>query len=1349
MAARLLGRYDKLLAHMKSSFYLPRRLYSIDASHTEEELLAAARYVVVLAEPGAGKTALMGSLAQQLGTREVTASKFAHSSETSNNVPLVIDAFDELAKFDGASIYKVLGQASSANPSHLYLSSRSSEWGIAATNIFEECMAHPPLIVWLYEFSESEQRKIFEYHVSGEDFSAFREEVARFDLEMLLPNPQFLKLFAGAYIESGRQFADKRSIFEQAVERLAKESNTQVGMTSSTLSIPQKIDFSSKVFATLLLSGAEGVSKSEAAEDGMYPALNSLCNGNIPADALLATQLFRPGENADRHRPVHRIVAEYCAARYLTNRIIDPVDPLTRENCLSIIAPNSTVREELRGLLAWMAALGNKPVADAAIKLDPFGVLVNGDPSQLHPSSKRLLIQRLVAVEALDPYFRKGDFRRRFSASEFFNRDVVGEIKPLLTRESSGHLRDLVLELLVDSTVIYQLKNELRQLALAPEEAESTRRLANRCLLISNECGQVNDLPCLLFEATSTSLKITADIIKSIGPDIVDRMDLLGFFRLCANIYPNEKRFEGNIGARYFINCLITSLPLKEVQWLLDELTRDLSSASDRTPLKVTYRNGISKVIGSLLDQYFAVAHPPFNPAQIWRWINNLNYHEPMAVDGSRAVQVLQQDDKLRQGIFALAFHGISDRDQVIKTKRLFEGQCHSGLLWKDSDAKWLVDQAFEADNSVLWGSFLPQPEIYWVGNHPGPNMLRRHMREQASKKKLFMREFASIDRAIEKTVGLQRRHHAWRTSAIRRQRRKQLSLQKKIAKHIQEKTNCRELERDWDSCLCFAELVLDQPEHFQNDVVELELVRKALRNCLAFIAPHIPDTPMFTEPVPSQKNYNALSILYASCLEIMRFKGSLESVDLRLIKALRASFYWGYSAVSYEDDCALKAEAGRLIFTDQSSAENYLRQYVEPQLARAAWVYPEVELLREEVFSDLRARVAIDWLRRFPNLVLSTTDTLFEIAAQYCNRQDLNEFITERCGELMEDWKEPTDCEVDINDEQEFWLVRAWYFLEDAPEAFGIWQESGRRCVWTLFEPHKRMNLRDGRFWPKLTSKKAGKIMTTLADKCSEVNLSLENQDWPNSPFLSEVLGAITCENPYDALLVLDRLLEDSRLVQMHMSLSSLRSDVVSKIALQAFVPPAPRDIFAFLDRDAIVTVEGLRQLVIQELCNYQQDIIGGEYNPGKRFYEKGERLDEPRCTEIIAERLSLKLQSQNIDVIPEHQLHASKRSDFTVGKLIRGKRRLLVTEVKGQWHKKLYEAASDQLSRLYAIHPDAEQQGIFLVIWFGPDIEVAGSKKHGIRSAEQLRLEIERKLPPDLIGLIDVFVLDVSVHG
>ena len=490
---------------MSTTFYLSRSLVDFEnhgKTYSEAELLTASNYVVVLAEPGGGKTELLGSLAQQLGTTAITASKFAYVGVKSNNAPLVIDAFDELSKVDNSGIYKLFGKAEAVSPTHVYLSSRSSEWDNAATKAFKDFFGHPPLVVRLCEFNAAEQWAIFGHYLPGEDFIAFQAEVSRFDLDMLLPNPEFLKLFAKAYIESERYFTDKRSIFVQAVEGLAKEANPDVRSINPILSTAQKVNLSLEVFTKLLLSGAEGICTSEVNDSRIYPLLASLFEGETIANGILATRLFKPGDSVDQHRPVHRIIAEYCAADYLTKRIADPADSLTLYKCLPIIAPNSIVRDELRGLLGWMAALGNKPIQESAIALDPYAVLANGDPSQLEHSSKCLLINRLKEIETQDPYFRRGDFCRRFSVAGFFTQDVVDEIKPLLTAGSDGHLRDLILELLAGSPAIRQLRDELRQLALTPTESENTRLLANRYLLDIDGDDHRSNLDVLISEAS-------------------------------------------------------------------------------------------------------------------------------------------------------------------------------------------------------------------------------------------------------------------------------------------------------------------------------------------------------------------------------------------------------------------------------------------------------------------------------------------------------------------------------------------------------------------------------------------------------------------------------------------------------------------------------------------------------------------------------------------------------------------------------------------------------------------------------------------------------------------------------
>lgn len=1342
---------------MNSTFYLERNFTHGDRTYSETELLAASTHIVVLAEPGGGKTELMKSIAQKLNTSVLNASVFAYVGADKENSPLVIDAVDEVARIDQSGIHKLLALARTSKPTRVIMSSRSSEWGLASTDIFEKFLGFSPMIVRLREFDPYEQQAIFKYHAPEEDFFAFQAEVTRFSLDMLLPNPQFLKMFTDAYLESDRRFADKRSIFALAVERLAKEVNPGIPKSSVSLSVAQKISFSAEVFAKLLLSGAEGVSTIDATANRMYPMLPALFSGSTACNDILSTQLFKPGDNEDQHRPVHKIVAEYCAADYLIRRIADPVDVLTLTKCLPVIAPNGTARDELRGLLGWMAALGNKSVQGSIIELDAYAVLANGDPSQLERSSKRQLLNRLKEIEAADPYFRRSDFWRRFSAAGFFTQDVIEEIKPLLTMGNDGHLRDLILELLTDSSVNSQLVHELSQLTLNPNESEHIRTLASRCLLNVKEYDFMGTLAILTFEASHISLNIAAKAIEVTGPEKFDHTYLSGFLRVCANLYPDHNaQFERVVGTRYFIKKLTSCFSQHTLESLLDKLTHNLHCHCGKKSYECDCRNGISKIIGSMVDRYFELAQAPFDPVRIWQWIGNLNFHRHCQADQSKSVQVLRENETLRQGIIAYVFGPLTDRNEIFNIRVWkFDGNLHShsGLhLWRN-DYKFILNMAFNTDNVDLWASFFVNHQRYKNKEEQGPDDLRAQMRQHALSKPAFMREWARYNNAT-KLSGQERQVWRFRHSrSMKRQQKKQREIHAKNIKFVNENREIVEQGRHWSCLVRFAELVLMNPERIELEFGDETLVRTALRNCLDFITPEVPTLPELAALQCESKCRHSETILYAACLEILRADGNLECVNIELLTALRTYIHMGYHSVSTVERDALQTEIDRLIFPDGESAEKYLRQYVELQLAQPC-PHPEIWMLSgEEVFSQSRAKLSIEWLRRFTDLSLDSVDAIFEIAAQYGDREDLKEIIEERCSAMMSSRPNPTKNK-DFERKRIFWLVREFYFLENVTATYWAWLKYDKDNLLHFYERSGRMSRSEHRAWPELTSIKVEAILDAFIEHWPYVDLPDSwGSDSPNEEkayrFLTDLVWSINSDTPDSAIPVLDRLLNDPRFTNLHKELQSIYASQIRRKALRDFEPPTPDEIVQRLDCDSVVTVEGLRQLVLQELNDFQKAIDGGEFNSADRFYEKNERLDEVKSTEIIAERLNLRLQPQDISITPEHQLKGKNRSDFTASKLISGRRRLLVTEVKGQWHRELHSAASAQLYDRYSIHPDAEQQGIFLVIWFGESESVAGRKKHGVKTAQELKISIEAVLPVDLRGLIDVFVLDVSRHS
>jgi hypothetical protein len=90
-------------------------------------------------------------------------------------------------------------------------------------------------------------------------------------------------------------------------------------------------------------------------------------------------------------------------------------------------------------------------------------------------------------------------------------------------------------------------------------------------------------------------------------------------------------------------------------------------------------------------------------------------------------------------------------------------------------------------------------------------------------------------------------------------------------------------------------------PNKIEQEVGDVALVRKALRNCLDFLVQFVPDLPQLAELQCVSQYNQSETILYAACLEIMREKGNLESVDLQLLKALRTNLFMHYDAVKKE----------------------------------------------------------------------------------------------------------------------------------------------------------------------------------------------------------------------------------------------------------------------------------------------------------------------------------------------------------------------------------------------------------------------------------------------------------------
>ena len=1335
---------------MNKEIYLPRVLHSTDGKEfNESELLSFKnKVIIVLAEPGAGKSCLLDSLSEQLGIRKSVANIFIHSNPQQCS-SLAIDGFDELVKIDSSTVVKALVMANQPSVERIILSSRSSEWYEGYTQYCRDIFGEDPLLVYLKQFNEQEQKALFLYHYPDQNVEKFLEDAASIELSPLLSNPLFLKLFSKSYVENNQCFANRYSAFKLAIEGLAKENNSGYSYDRNILPASKKIELVEDVFTKLMLSGSEGVSLSDSASNRFYPHIVTL-NSDKNINQILSTQFFLPSDGIEQHRPVHRIVVEYCAGNYLAKRLTSIDNPLSLLKILSIIAPNNIVRDELRGLFAWMTVLSeNQRIQEELIDLDPYAILSNGDPALLLPCSKKKLLSKLKVLNQEDPYFRRSDRWRSFSISGFFTDELLDELKSLLSPDNSdGDLQGLLLELLIDSPIVSKLTDELKSIVCNISfESKYIRRLAGKCLAKIKESNYRGIWEYLIEARDNTSLAIVADMMAKSNTEFeID--DYIKFLRICSGLYPTYYRIERVIGERFFIKRFIQKLSFALVIPLLNELSANLSCSCQRK-YNCQCRVGISKIISMLLDRYFELVQEPWDPEKIWEWTKNLYFQNAVTKKESLSVKILSENNELRQNIIRIAFKNIFNDKSIHETKFYIFEKGHSGLNFQSQDYKYIVDLAFDTDDIELWSYFMARHNFY---GQKGANLLRQHMRMQALEKNAFLRVWYRNN--IEGKKSYKRNiYRDSRKKGYRERNKKQRNIHYKNIQYIQNNRPLIESGKDFNCLLRFSEITLLEPNKIIEEFGDEKLVRDALYNCLDYIRPYVPSLSKLAEPQCQSQFQYIEFILYASCLEILKQNGTLNAVSVEILTALRTNLSAHFPGVNSDDRERLKQEVDRCLFSSPADAEKFLREYIEPQLACMECKSAPVNWLAyDEAFNFLQNTLPLEWLEDFPDMNFSAQKELLQLAIHFGDREKLKEIVQQYCEKLLN--ITPTLEDEDIKFKRNFWFAHAFYLLDDNYEIF--WQELIKDVNSIFILEEHFGSFGDYTKWIMLSPVKIELILNAFIEKWEEVYLPTSyGSDSPDSEkayrFLSELIGKLGDSYQDNPIPVLDRLLNNSQYRNFYNSLKSIRFNYLCKLAIQNFQMPTADQVANFLEQNEIISVENLRAVILEELRNYQKDLDGHDITTKSIFYH-GEidiqnRVDENTATQRIAERLRLRLENQQVNIMREGYMKDNNRCDLVFSKLINGKRKILPVEVKGQWHSELYSAFDSQLDRLYTIHPDADGQGIYLVLWFGVDEKVANRKNHLINNAKELYLEIQKQMPEELKKRLDVFVLDLSV--
>jgi len=199
--------------------YFRRTLRTIDEPSEREildsNLLFLDRSVVVLGEPGMGKSELIGELGRASGVAPVSAPRFMLSKNPGSHVtpghPLLIDGLDEaIARDEKDALDRVLAQLEDAGCPRFVLSCRSREWQSRSLRSLKEIYGVEPLVVSIEEFTREEASAFWSSRGFTSSVDPVLDGLDEQGLSDLYRNPLTLSLL-GRVADSGKSLPATRA----------------------------------------------------------------------------------------------------------------------------------------------------------------------------------------------------------------------------------------------------------------------------------------------------------------------------------------------------------------------------------------------------------------------------------------------------------------------------------------------------------------------------------------------------------------------------------------------------------------------------------------------------------------------------------------------------------------------------------------------------------------------------------------------------------------------------------------------------------------------------------------------------------------------------------------------------------------------------------------------------------------------------------------------------------------------------------------------------------------------------------------------------------------------------------
>lgn len=1252
--------------------------------------------VVLLGDPGAGKTHLFRALSTATGELYLTTRSFLNLPKVGGGAILYIDALDErrAGRGDHDVIDAVVQKLFDSDAAKVRIACRAADWlGDTDLAAFSDYFDRNGgvTVVSLAALSADEQLAVLELQ-GVPDPELFRSEAIKRGLVDFLTNPQNLIMLTTA-VKGGQWPASRKELFETATLLLLQEPNETRARSELGQFAPEELlDAAGSICAVRLISDVAGISLADSSTDPDFPTYRLLPFVNREnAAAALARRVFE-AVDVERVDYAHRTIAEYLAAFWLA-RMVRGGLPLGRVRAL--IGIDGHPAAELRGLNAWLAV--HLPEhAEALIDGDPYGVLTYGDAGALTPSLRKYLLKALAKLSEKDPWFRES-YSDVPAVGALGRPDMVGAFQAILrSSDANPAIRTIVVDSLAAGTPPPEMQADLIRVVWRTDSSYAERSGAVDAL---TKMGLQAHMAVLQSYRSSelvdkSSLRLRAEIVTGCYSAGFGPADVLN---LVSNVLASDGDLVG--GSLWF---LAEAIPLVDVLEILDAYPTRAEMADDETD---RWRNRweVCSLFERLLLRALREAKENLEPLRILGWL--------------KARRSYQKNTTIRRQELAA---------ELRRRPTLIRGLVDAFLEnWPDKEKKWLFQHQFwEATFYVTPKDVFHEAIIAHLNAVPQRGVAELALYELGlswccQAPSLFTKLYMLAD---ERPHLAEVRDRLTRCSIPgdhfkykKRQAMREIAEGRMIAKNIEWFAKNRERIRSgehlvalgWASRIYFDQ---DDPEGRIEPVTHLievlgeENAAAAIDGFLAVLnRTDFPTLSTVAELQSKNKWFEWWLVIIAGLDESWSRTSELDKYADHILKVAlvidlcHPTFNGGTNNTDLPSHGWKDATMSR---KPELARDAYLAIARAKLEARALHIDGLHELLHNELLAPVRRNAVVTLLRDFPNAELKDLESLLDAALD----------LLGACAEILEIARTALS-DIRLNEQQrDAWLAFAYL---RAPHEFAVDVEARAMAtpgmIWQLRDFSGRRRRGGVADRVELQVEQLTLIVHTAGRHFRNVffptgGWSGDTNEWDGAEFVRNLVNEISVNPSKAATLALEGLAADEHLETYRLHIRHALANQMSRRREAEYKQPDWPQAIASLQNAQPASVPDLHALLVTQLQDIASRFASGNTDIYKRFWNEDQygRVKLPKPEEsgrdILVDLLRGRLEPLGVIVEPEGHMAFDQRADISVA--LPGKK--ILVELKRDHHPDLWTAPERQLEN-YTRDPEASGYGVYGVFWYG----------------------------------------------